>query len=167
MRYVVYSAIVGTEGVICKIFTMNSEELVSESVEDTQRIAKDLIQSLSEGTVVALIGDLGSGKTTFSQGIGKALGIKRHLQSPTFTIMKEYHELKHEKFSSLYHIDLYRLESPIDLPTLGIDEVMSDPHGLVIIEWAEKVKSQLPEKRIEITFEHVDEGKRKISIQHC
>lgn len=143
----------------------SKREIVTSSIEETQRFASELLGSLSGRNVIALRGDLGSGKTTFSQGIGKALGIKRHLQSPTFTIIKQYQLGEKFSFLDLYHIDLYRLEGDIDINQLGLSEIMSDVKNLVLIEWAEKIEDKLPRKRIEISFEYVDEEKRRIKIK--
>ncbi|MEK7582949.1 MAG: tRNA (adenosine(37)-N6)-threonylcarbamoyltransferase complex ATPase subunit type 1 TsaE [Patescibacteria group bacterium] len=106
--------------------------------------------------VIGLEGELGSGKTTFVQKFAKALGITEHITSPTFVILKKY--------GNLVHIDAYRLKSSEDLKKLGIQELIEDPRNIIFIEWADLVADILPNDRITIHFEHVSEGKRKISI---
>ena len=135
--------------------------------------------------VIALYGDLGSGKTTFVQGIVRGLGIERRIISPTFIIVRQYqlkcpiyssseHQRveKFSKFSSrqartinFYHIDLYRVQSERDIGGLGIKEIINDPQNIVAIEWAEKMGKLLPEKRVNIDFESLSENKRKIIIK--
>lgn len=140
--------------------------LISNSVQDTHRIAQQLLSSLKTN-LICLYGDLGSGKTTFVQGLAKALGIKKHIISPTFIIMKEYsihHPLSMIYYSSLIHIDCYRLHSALNAKSFNFQELWSDKNNLVVIEWAEKIKNILPKKRIDIKFSYIDNNKRKITI---
>ena len=154
--------------------------IVTHSVEETQAVASDLLDSLQGSNVLALYGDLGSGKTTFSQGIGKALGIIKRMISPTFIVVRSYklprlpslrsgvsgQEVISDKllFTNLYHIDLYRIAKPEEVMDLGILDFIKDPKNLVVIEWAEKMGEYLPEKRVDVKFEYIDEEKRKILI---
>lgn len=135
--------------------------IFSESLEETQRIAKDFIQNLGEINFVALFGDLGSGKTSFVQGLAKPLGVKERIISPTFIIVRN-HELKNKTF---YHIDLYRLENKGDIKGLGLKEIFADSNNLVAVEWAEKIKEILPNKRAEVYFENLGKDKRKITFK--
>lgn len=145
---------------------MNEQIFISNSAEETQRIAFNFAQKLQEERIVALYGELGSGKTTFVQGLAKGLGIEKRITSPTFTIIHSYklkstsQNLKPNKF---FHIDLYRTENISELRELGINELI-DGKNIIVIEWAEKMKELLPEKRIDIFFEYLDENKRKITI---
>ncbi|MEK7615912.1 MAG: tRNA (adenosine(37)-N6)-threonylcarbamoyltransferase complex ATPase subunit type 1 TsaE [Patescibacteria group bacterium] len=107
-------------------------------------------------TVVGLIGELGSGKTTFVQKFAKSYGVKETVISPTFNIIKQY--------GNLVHIDAYRLKNAKELEKLGIQEIFSNPKNIVFIEWADRVRDILPEDTITIRFEHVSKNKRKISI---
>lgn len=157
--------------------------IVTHSVEKTQAVASDLINSLHGSNFLALYGDLGSGKTTFSQGIGKALGITNRMISPTFVVVRSYklsrlpllrpgvsgQEVISDKlhFKNLYHIDLYRIEKPEEVINLGILDFARDPKNLVVIEWAEKMAKYLPEKRVDVKFESVDENIRKISVSRA
>ncbi len=103
---------------------------VSNSVEETYAIAKELANKLSGGEVLLLNGDLGAGKTTFTKGLALALGIQKNVSSPTFTIIKEYAGGR----LFLYHIDMYRIEDCLELEELGLDEVFADD-AVTVIEW--------------------------------
>lgn len=151
--------------------------IITHSSGETQHLAHEIVSSLNGKNVLALYGDLGSGKTTFSQGIGKALGITNRMVSPTFIVVRSYKlqvisdelpsALRSTPFANLYHIDLYRIEKPEEVIDLGILDFARDPKNLVVIEWAEKMAKYLPEKRVDVKFEYVDEEKRKITIEHC
>jgi tRNA threonylcarbamoyladenosine biosynthesis protein TsaE len=121
---------------------------ISNSIEETQKIADDFIKNISPKTdfafVVGLSGNLGAGKTAFTKCIAKSLGVEEAVTSPTFVIEKIY-ELQNQKFSHLIHIDAYRLESGEELQNLGWQRIISDPKNLILIEWPEKVSSVVPE----------------------
>src|SRR4051812_5146304 len=120
---------------------------ISQSPEDTQQIAEEFVRSLKArdtALVVAMAGDLGSGKTTFSQYIGETLGVHDAIQSPTFLIEKIY-ELKKKPWQHLVHIDAYRLEDESELLQLGWKEIIKRPENLILVEWADKVEAILPE----------------------
>jgi len=114
---------------------------------------------LEAGDVVALIGELGCGKTYITKGIAQGLGISDHycITSPSFTIINEY-----QGKVPLYHIDLYRMEKGFDEETLGLREYLYSP-GVVVIEWAEKL-SELPQNRIEIHMEIISDQERRVEI---
>ena len=133
---------------------------ITESSEETKLLAEKLTQQLNPGDFVAFYGNLGSGKTTFIQGLARGLGIQRRITSPTFIILRHY---KIEK-GLFYHIDLYRTESLEDLLGLGINEVLEDRTNIIAVEWAEKMGKLLPKKRLDINFEYIDENKREIKI---
>ena len=113
--------------------------------------------------VIGLEGELGSGKTTFVQKFAKAMGIKEHITSPTFVILKSY-KLKAKSYKLLIHIDAYRLKHSRELFALDFLKLREDPHNIIFIEWANLVADILPNDRITIHFEHVDENTRKIQI---
>lgn len=136
---------------------------VSQSADDTRRLGEELAKKLQAGDVIALYGDLGSGKTTFAQGLAVGLGVKQRIISPTFIIVRHYP--LYPKPYTLYHIDLYRIESAVDVEGLGLEEIINDSGNIVAIEWAEKMKNLLPKDRIDIFFEYIDEGKRRITIK--
>ena len=162
----------------------NKEEVfVTNSFEETQRLGEKFIKDilrlhLRGGSVnVALYGDLGSGKTTFAQGVAKGLGIERRIISPTFIIVRRYelqaksskpksqnYNSKLKSLERFYHIDLYRIQGEKDLESLGLQEIMEDPESIVVIEWAEKLGSLLPEKRWDLRFEYLGEDKRRIAV---
>ncbi len=143
--------------------------IVSRKISDThklaEKIAADILRSgphKDHSRAVALVGDLGAGKTAFVQGFAKALGIKRHLPSPTFLIFRNY-ELRATSFSRLYHVDAYRLTDAGELDVLDFDKVLADPSNIVLVEWADKIKEILPKDTIWLEFGHgKKEGERLI-----
>lgn len=130
----------------------------SESLEDTNRLAAELAALFVPGTVIALDGDLGAGKTAFSQAAARALGVEGVVNSPTFTIIKEY-EGRQLPF---YHMDVYRL-SMEEADELGLDEFFFGD-GVTIVEWASLIEDILPEARLEIKIEHKNEASRLFHI---
>ena len=144
-------------------------EFLSKSLEDTKRFAEEFVEKLSKSsnsgaTVVGLYGNLGSGKTTFVQGVAGILGVKEHLTSPTFVILKRFqiNDLRF-KFENLVHIDAYRLKSGEELRKLGFDDLFRDSRNLILIEWADLVADILPPNHIKLKFEFVGEQTRKIT----
>ena len=133
----------------------------TKSAKETQELAKKLSKRLKGGEVLALTGDLGSGKTTFVQGLAKGLGVKENITSPTF-ILLNLHQAK--KGLKLAHFDLYRLDTAKDLESIGAGDYLHKKKIISVIEWAEKIKKILPDKTIWIKFEHIDENSRKIII---
>lgn len=116
----------------------------TNSVEETYQVAHEFLSEF-EGNIIALFGDLGSGKTTFTQGIGKTVGITQRINSPTFILMRRYEIPQNTKWDYLFHVDLYRLNSKKEIEELGILDLMSDKKNLFVIEWAEKMKELFPE----------------------
>lgn len=139
--------------------------MISRSLGETQDIAAKFVSELAPGeraTVIALKGDLGSGKTSFAQGVAKALGVAETVQSPTFVIEKLY-EAVHPHFKKLVHIDAYRLESADELRKIGWEDVERDPGNLILVEWPERVAGIAQGAR-EIRFEFISESERAITI---
>jgi len=136
---------------------------IKSSYEETREIAKKFAQKLEKGTTVCLYGELAAGKTTFTQGIGQALGIDR-LVSPTFLIMRQYPVTNHPVIKTLFHLDLYRLNSIEDIKAFDVEEIWSDPESLLVIEWPEKFKEYLPQTRYDIFFKANGENEREIKI---
>lgn len=126
-----------------------NKTFITDSKKKTQRLGRDFAHVLEKGDVVCLYGDLGSGKTTFTQGLAQGLGIKNKIISPTFIIVRNY--------DYFYHIDLYRIES---IDNLGLEEIINDKVNIVAIEWAEKLQKLIPKKRIDIKFSNVKNGRR-------
>lgn len=133
------------------------------SLKEVEELAQSLVKSLEGGEVIALYGDLGSGKTTFTQFLAKALGVKKRVPSPTFIVMREYNDLN-LKNVALHHYDFYRLDNLDEIQDLGVEEDFKDSKTICVIEWAEKVKELLPEERFEIRFKAVDKDKRAIEF---
>lgn len=139
---------------------MLKKEYKTQSFEETRKIGEKMVEVLDRSRIFALFGDLGSGKTTFTQGFAKALGIKTKIISPTFIIARSY-RINFGKFRRFYHIDLYRVENAGDLIDLGVEEIMSDEENIVVIEWPEKLE-KIEKKCLKIRFEYIDINKRKI-----
>jgi tRNA threonylcarbamoyladenosine biosynthesis protein TsaE len=142
---------------------MSPREYRFTSVTETQSFAADLANSLPAGIVIALIGNLGSGKTTFTQGFAKGLGISEHVGSPTFKLVSEYDGQK----GKLIHVDAYRLEGIDDFLNIGGEDILATPKAIILIEWGDKLESILPPDAIRISFERVldVENERLISIK--
>lgn len=123
------------------------EKTTVENIADWETVARGLLDTLptnkKNAVVIALNGDLGAGKTTFVQALARVLGVIELVTSPTFTILKRY-DTTHPDFTSLVHIDAYRLESETELGPLQFDDLLQDPNTLICIEWAEKIKNTLP-----------------------
>jgi len=131
-----------------------------KSLEELSEFTKNFLTSLPESekaTVVALSGDLGVGKTTFVQTLAKQLGIVEPVTSPTFTLMKRYISTD-TKFSTLVHMDAYRLESETEVRPLRLDDIFKTQGVLFCIEWAEKISSVLPKETIFLTLSIDDAG---------
>jgi len=136
-------------------------EIISGSAGQTREQARLIGEKLREGDVLALSGELGSGKTCFTGGLACGLGVDEHYQitSPTFTLINEY-----PGRVKLYHFDIYRLTHYSDFEDLGYEEYFYGK-GVVVIEWAEKIERILPPDIIFIKFEYIDENRRKIVIK--
>lgn len=137
---------------------------ITRSVKETKELAKELVKSLKAGQVIGLSGDLGAGKTAFTQGIAKALGVKSIVNSPTFVLMKVY-EARHKAIKTLVHIDAYRLDEGSNLEALGIEEYMADPQTLVVVEWVEKIKKIMPKGTKYYNFKVLSEDQREIVVK--
>ena len=133
---------------------------ISNSVEETIRIGVEVAKKLKKGDVVALVGNLGAGKTVFTKGIAKGLGVKDacYVNSPTFVIIKEY-----KGRLPLYHFDIYRLlkSSSIDIETY---EEYFYGDGVTVVEWADKIKDLLPPGHILVNIRSSGESTREIAI---
>ena len=136
------------------------KEIITYSEEETKKVAKDLASKMNRNQVVVLNGDLGAGKTKFTEGFLSYYGLEKEISSPTFTIVNEY---KNDKIT-IYHLDVYRLEDIDEFYAIGGEEYFNN--GICIIEWGEIIKEVLPSHYIEITIEkHKDNtNKRTIMI---
>ncbi|OHX41714.1 tRNA (adenosine(37)-N6)-threonylcarbamoyltransferase complex ATPase subunit type 1 TsaE [Cytobacillus oceanisediminis] len=136
---------------------MSQFEFISKKPEDTIAFSERLGSLLQPGDVLALEGDLGAGKTTFTKGLAKGLNITRNVNSPTFTIIKEY-----QGRLPLYHMDVYRVEDSFE--DLGFDEYF-EGNGVTVVEWAHLVKEQLPEELLTIYLYLDDNDSRKLVLE--
>ena len=131
-------------------------EYISNSVRETQNIAKEYAKTLKSGDVVLLNGEMGAGKTVFVKGLAKALGITAQVTSPTYAYMNDYDGI-------LYHYDCYRLSSGEDAEGLGLTDYFY-AGGICIIEWSENIKSVLPKNCKVVTIEKMGEKQRSIVL---
>ncbi|MFD2369627.1 tRNA (adenosine(37)-N6)-threonylcarbamoyltransferase complex ATPase subunit type 1 TsaE [Brevibacillus sp. GCM10020057] len=125
-------------------------------VEETHRFAESLAASLKPGDFLALEGDLGAGKTTFTQGLGRGLGVRQVVNSPTFTIIKEY-----QGRLPLYHMDVYRVGDDVD--SLGLDDYFFG-EGVCVVEWASLIEDVLPADRLTVFLRAAGEDERLIEL---
>jgi tRNA threonylcarbamoyladenosine biosynthesis protein TsaE len=139
----------------------DSFELVSQNVEQTEQLGRMLGQHLIGGDVICLSGDLGTGKTALTRGIGAGWGALESVTSPTFTLVHEHHHARDSQV--LYHIDCYRLVSARDAWSIGLEDLL-DGHHPVVLEWAENVQDFLPSERLWITLTFLDNSRRHIRI---
>jgi tRNA threonylcarbamoyladenosine biosynthesis protein TsaE len=138
-----------------------TREITTHSAEETIALGRTLIELLAPPKLVLLRGDLGAGKTTLVKGIaaGFEAAVEEDVTSPTFTLVHEYRGPR----ASLYHIDLYRIDTPRELETLGLDDLRSD-NSILLIEWGEKFARLLRERAVEISLERDGETGRRIRI---
>ena len=138
---------------------MITMKIITKTQEDTINVGLSLGKFLKEGDVVLLDGDLSAGKTTFTKGIGKALGVNRVINSPTFTIVKEYKGTN----TKLYHMDLYRLDGLGDDDFNLYDYFNGD--GICVVEWPYQVSEILPDECLKVIIKRVDETTREITFE--
>lgn len=141
---------------------------ISKNIKHTEKIAKLFLTKLKpeigKATVVGLCGELGTGKTNFTQAVAKLLGIKRKVNSPTFVIMKSY-KLKGKSYKKFFHMDAYRLKNEKELLHLGWEEIIANPGHLIFIEWPENVIKAMPKKHHKVSISHTQKGHRKFKIK--
>ena len=141
---------------------MTSHEYITHSAEETIALGRQLAPTLKNARMVILRGTLGAGKTTLVKGIAEGLqaASQDDVTSPTFTLIHEYrgHEV------NLFHVDLYRIDTPRELDTLGLDELFADDGNLVLLEWGEKFPRFERERDVEISLERVTDQERKIVV---
>lgn len=138
-------------------------ELISNSEEETKQIAKKVAKQLKKGDIIVLSGDLGSGKTKFTEGVLAFFNKQNEISSPTFTIVNEY-DVECEK---IYHFDVYRLEDIDEFYAIGGEEYFDK--GICLIEWGEMIEEVLPKRYLKIEFERdfENENRRKIIFKPC
>ncbi len=140
---------------------LERREYTTNSADETRDLGQRIAAHLKPGDVIALVGPLGAGKTQFVKGLAAGLGVadQRSVNSPTFVLVQEYHGRL-----TLYHLDAYRLGSVKELSAIGFDE-LCDSGGVVVVEWADKVKSVLPQSAIWIEFTPSSESERKVTCR--
>ena len=160
------------------------EKFITTNTEQTRKIGEMLAKELKGGEIICLEGELGSGKTTFAQGILKGLKVEGPYTSPTFVIMKHYKkeipnsksqipnksenyklQITNYKLQNIYHIDAYRVNS-VDILELGWEEIVKNENNVTIIEWADRIKKIIPDDAIWMKFEWMDKDKRRIAISN-
>jgi len=134
---------------------------ITHSAQETVDLGEKIGSLLKSGDVIAMTGTLAAGKTTITKGIAKALGITDVVTSPTFCLISEYEGTK----MPLYHMDVYRLDGPEDFINLGVEDML-DGDGVCIVEWSEKVSSELPKRTIKIEITPLEDGSRQIKIEN-
>lgn len=141
---------------------MSKQEWITKSPEETTALGKKIAKLIKPGTVVALSGNLGSGKTTFLKGFTAGLGLKNAdaVTSPTFSLMHIY-----DSKPRVYHFDLYRLESEKEVLNIGFEEFVSDSEAITCVEWAEKAPGLMPSSHVKINFSVEGEMERKVILE--
>ena len=147
----VYNAYVNTDGYTLEAFQ-----------DEAGRFVRQLIPHESRATIIALSGDLGAGKTTFTQALARALGVTDEVVSPTFVIQKRY-PLEGQVFKNLVHVDAYRLEDVEELRALGWDELTADAENIIVIEWPEHVVGALEGDEHPLRFTYINQDLRDIA----
>lgn len=132
---------------------------IIKSIEETKNLAQTFAKTLQVGQVVLLNGDLGAGKTTFTQFVFACLGVKDTVTSPTFSILKSYESGK----CTLYHFDMYRINEEEAIES-GFDEILSDKNSIKFVEWSANVQPLLPDNCINVNIKLIDENKREFEI---
>ncbi|OGY96547.1 MAG: tRNA (adenosine(37)-N6)-threonylcarbamoyltransferase complex ATPase subunit type 1 TsaE [Candidatus Liptonbacteria bacterium GWB1_49_6] len=139
----------------------------SSSSAATKRFAEKFAKTATRSRVprkgalvIALSGELGSGKTTFAQGFLRGLGIVKRTTSPTFIIFRRY-AIRHLQFAEVYHVDAYRLRSPREILALGFQEMLRNPRAIILVEWPERIRGILPRGILRIRFSHGRESRER------
>ena len=138
--------------------------------KETQEIAEELVSELlreekkrNHACVIALSGELGSGKTCFAQGIALALGVTEQVVSPTF-ILERIYKLQKPPFKHFIHIDCYRLENSSEMKALGWEEMLANPDNVIVVEWAERIEDVIPKDAFTVHFQTTGENERKLTF---
>lgn len=140
-------------------------DVISHSPDQTRWLGARLGRLAQPGDVFLLTGLIGSGKTTLVQGLARGLGVTGYVQSPTFTLVNEHPGRTAEgRPVTLYHLDLYRLEGDADLLTVGYEDYFSDPAGIAVVEWPERLSPDLPEEYLLVSLEYLADSKRRLAL---
>jgi len=140
---------------------MGKTVIQSGSAEQTKKIGRDYAKKIKNGGLLLLYGDLGSGKTTFTQGFAQELGITRHINSPTFLLLRSY-EIPQNADGKFFHLDLYRLENSDGIDDLGFEEILQNSKNIIVVEWADRLDGKKSLKGTRLYFEYLGNEKRMI-----
>jgi tRNA threonylcarbamoyladenosine biosynthesis protein TsaE len=135
------------------------------SADEMKQVASEILATFQNHSslILCLSGDLGAGKTTFTQAFGELLGVTEPITSPTFTIMRGY-ETQHPVLKKLIHIDAYRIEDESEISPLQFQEVFLGSEQIVCIEWPERIASVIPDSAVHLTFEMLPDESRQVTI---
>ncbi|MCK5759974.1 MAG: tRNA (adenosine(37)-N6)-threonylcarbamoyltransferase complex ATPase subunit type 1 TsaE [Candidatus Delongbacteria bacterium] len=136
-------------------------EKITTSEEETEIFAEELSSKVKGGDIICYFGEVGAGKTVFTRGLCKGLGVTGYVNSPSYIILNLYNSPKYK----IYHYDLYRISDVEELTEIGFYDFAGKDDSVTIIEWSEKLADELPKKRIDIIIEVIDETKRKFKIK--
>jgi len=145
--------------------TSKHREYESSSESMTEELAAEFAKKIHAGSVIALSGDLGAGKTVFARGFARGLGISETVSSPTFTLMQEYKVAGKKGLRWFYHLDLYRIEDSKAALVFGVDEYLHGTDSVLLIEWAERINDILPAGTRHVEISHAGGDRRKIKIR--
>ncbi|OGC52049.1 tRNA (adenosine(37)-N6)-threonylcarbamoyltransferase complex ATPase subunit type 1 TsaE [candidate division WWE3 bacterium RIFCSPHIGHO2_01_FULL_43_9] len=142
-------------------------EIISGSTEETKKLAEAVAKAVKPGMVLALYGDLGSGKTTFTRYLVEALGFMSRVQSPTFVLHRRYtRDQTYAGITIINHLDFYRLTSKDEVYDLGLSEMLAERNSILVVEWPELAEDFLPGNQVKISFSVVGENTRRIVIKN-
>lgn len=142
------------------------EKKITKTAQETHFEGEAFAAKLMPGDVIALYGDLGSGKTTFVQGVARALGLTQRIVSPTFLILKTYTlPQSTNNIEMFYHADLYRIAQETSQENVGLREILQSTTSVTVIEWPEKIEAFLPQKTKRIRFTYVSDAEREIRYE--
>lgn len=145
---------------------MVSKKFITKSAKETEELAANLAKRAKPGQIMALYGQLGSGKTTFVKGFARGLGIKQRILSPSFQIIREYPFSRSSiHLFTLFHIDLYRIDKLDQELKQNLKEILADKNNIIAIEWSEKIENLLPKKHWKIYFHYLSKNERRIEIK--
>lgn len=140
---------------------------ITNSTDETRALGRRLARSIEPGRSVLFRGDLGAGKTTFIQGFLEELGAERPYVSPTFVIMKQYDLASPSPtgVARVYHMDAYRIDDPVEMERLGLEEWIADKAGVVLVEWPERIVPLLPQGAVAVSLRWISDTEREITVE--
>lgn len=142
---------------------IENQIIITSSREDSEKFGEAFARALPVGSVVAMYGDLGAGKTVIARGFARGLGISEAVSSPTYTIVQEYDIPGSSR--RFYHLDLYRIADENAALGFGVDEFLSDPDAWTLLEWPSRIQGILPPEVITLSIEKLSEDERRITLE--